>query len=131
MSKTAEAALLRIIEQAEYALQEIRKPPPPNARKGEKPSRKPRTGSSRYYGVSWCKHANAWKVRVGANSVVVNVGHFKSEIDAAKAYDAAAIRVKGPDAVLNFPKAVPGEPEPVTPARTRRPERKRLGFTGT
>lgn len=56
-----------------------------------------RARTSRYKGVS--RHGNAWLVHVQGK----HVGRFKSELDAARAYDRAALAAYGEFARLNFP----------------------------
>ena len=60
--------------------------------------------SSRYKGVSWAPRQRRWvaRIRVG-NGKRLNLGSFKSEIDAARAYDEAALAASGEYACLNFP----------------------------
>lgn len=61
--------------------------------------RKKLGSSSAYVGVSWCRRLQKWKATIKK----VYLGYFTSEVDAAKAYDAAALRLFGPTAKLNFP----------------------------
>jgi hypothetical protein len=60
---------------------------------------------SKYKGVS-LKHPGyprPWSVEIKANKKRIRVGSFAAEIDAAKAYDAAALIHHGQFARLNFP----------------------------
>ena len=59
--------------------------------------------SSVYKGVSWSK--NAWQAAVCVGQKHQYLGRFKSERDAAIAYDVAAAKVFGEFANLNFPVA--------------------------
>lgn len=56
---------------------------------------------SRYKGVSWSTVAKMWQVQVAAKGV----GYFRDEVDAARAYDTAALEKWGEFARLNFPEA--------------------------
>jgi len=58
--------------------------------------------SSKFKGVSWFNHAKKWQVRIQANGMKIFVGSYKKEINAAKAYDAAARKFHKEFAVLNF-----------------------------
>ena len=146
MTQTTQQALLKIIEEAEYALQELRTAPAGKPRKPRKPRGpllKSAGATSMYKGVCWDYHAQSWKVRITSDGAQINLGRYGDEIEAARKYDAAARRLKGPDAVLNFPE--PSEqPEPAVPQENAKPRRrvtqkdkalaaprKRLGFTGT
>ena len=62
--------------------------------------------SSRFKGVHWAPRQRRWvaRIRVG-NGKRLNLGSFKSEIDAARAYDEAALAASGEYACLNFPLA--------------------------
>lgn len=66
-----------------------------------------RGGSSIYKGVSWKKEYGRWSAQIGEAGKTVYLGYFDDEVSAAIAYDAAARRVFGPFAALNFPG--PGE----------------------
>ena len=59
--------------------------------------------SSKYKGVSFFKREKKWTARIQANGKKIFLGMFKNEIDAAKAYDAAARKYYGEFAYLNFP----------------------------
>ena len=54
--------------------------------------------SSRYKGVRWYKQTRRWTARVGQ----LHVGYFHDEVDAALAYDMAAIETFGAFARPNF-----------------------------
>ena len=58
--------------------------------------------ASRYLGVS--RRGDKWSARITANYRDDHLGTFLTEMDAAKAYDAAAVRLHGEFANLNFPK---------------------------
>jgi hypothetical protein len=66
--------------------------------------RKRKNTSSRYIGVWFDKKRNKWTAQIRYNGRKIWLGRFDSEIDAAKAYDAAAIKYHGEFARLNFPK---------------------------
>jgi hypothetical protein len=58
--------------------------------------------TSRYKGVSWAKREKAWKAAICTNYRTRWLGFFKSELEAAYAYDAAAIRLHYDTARINF-----------------------------
>ena len=65
---------------------------------------RPRSGgTSKYKGVYWEKAKNKFRARITVNRMCIHLGYFKSEIDAAKAYDKAAKKYFGEFAYLNFP----------------------------
>jgi len=58
---------------------------------------------SKYKGVSFKQKNQIWTAQIGLNNKMLFLGYFKKEIDAAKAYDAAARKFHKEFAVLNFP----------------------------
>lgn len=61
--------------------------------------------TSRFKGVSKHSQNGNWVVQLYADGKPIHIGVFNNEIDAAKAYDAAATRIYGEFAHLNFPTA--------------------------
>lgn len=59
--------------------------------------------SGRYKGASWDKTYSKWQGRIYVNHKSVFLGYFLKEVDAALAYDRAAVRYFGDFACLNFP----------------------------
>lgn len=57
--------------------------------------------SSYYKGVSWSKREKKWKSYIRVGDKMKHLGYFKSEIDAAKVYNEAAIKYHGEFAYLN------------------------------
>lgn len=57
--------------------------------------------ASRYKGVCWRKDTKKWMSRIRLDGKVTLLGHFVSEIEAAKAYNVAAIKYFGEFARLN------------------------------
>ncbi len=67
-------------------------------------NRRKRSGcTSQYKGVSWYKTKKRYIAAITYNKKRIKLGYFKSEYDAAKAYDEAALKYFGPFAKLNFP----------------------------
>ena len=52
--------------------------------------------------MSWHKTQGKWKAQIKHRGEKQNLGSFADEVAAAEAYDAAALRLKGPDATINF-----------------------------
>lgn len=64
---------------------------------------RPRSGgTSRYKGVSWHKLTGTWRAYIRVNYRQIQLGHFETEEEAARAYDAAALEHFGAFANLNF-----------------------------
>lgn len=61
-------------------------------------------GTSRYKGVSRSKGSKKWRAIIYSKNEQIDLGHFETEIEAANAYDAAALKYHGRFARLNFPK---------------------------
>jgi len=62
-----------------------------------------RKTSSRFVGVTFVKSIGRWKGQIMLDGKTIFLGYFDSEIEAAKAYDAAARKYHGEFARLNFP----------------------------
>lgn len=61
-----------------------------------------RSGTSKFKGVSWYKRDSKWRSEIKVNKVSIHLGYFDDEIEAAKAYDRAAIEHFGSFACPNF-----------------------------
>jgi len=59
--------------------------------------------TSKYKGVSWQKHSHNWRAKLQHGPLYIHIGMFENEMDAARAYDEAAIKHFGKYARLNFP----------------------------
>ena len=59
---------------------------------------------SGYRGVAWDSTRGKWRAGIKDGNKGRTLGRFNTEIEAAKAYDVAALRVFGEFANLNFPK---------------------------
>ncbi len=57
--------------------------------------------SSKYKGVGWMKIDNKWRAHIKIGKSRKYLGYFENEIDAAKAYNEAAIKLHGEFACLN------------------------------
>ena len=66
-------------------------------------NQRPKRGTSKYKGVYWHKKQKTWAAIIEMNSKSTHLGFFKSESDAAKAYDKIAEKIFGEFAYLNFP----------------------------
>lgn len=66
-------------------------------------ARKQAGRSSPFKGVSWYPLRDKWRVRVKLNGIEHFVGYFSSEVDAATAYNFAALGLFGEFARMNIP----------------------------
>lgn len=58
-------------------------------------------GTSKYKGVNWDASRGKYLARIGLNGKGKNLGRFDNEVDAAKAYNEAALKYFGEFALLN------------------------------
>ncbi len=58
-------------------------------------------GSSKFKGVSWYTSRNRWEAYITKDLVRRRIGYFKNEIEAAMAYNTAAVKAFGEFARLN------------------------------
>lgn len=58
--------------------------------------------TSIYKGVSWCANVSKWRTQLHQFGKTIHIGLFRSEIEAAVAYDKAAKSIYGEFANLNF-----------------------------
>ena len=58
--------------------------------------------SSRFKGVSWCVARQKWYACITIDARTKNLGHYSTEVAAARAYDAAASAAWGAFAFLNL-----------------------------
>lgn len=66
-------------------------------------------GTSKYKGVCWSKRGQKWVVQVTSKGVRHHIGRFTDEVEAAKAYNDAAILHHGEFAYLNTFDPTPNE----------------------
>jgi hypothetical protein len=71
---------------------------------GNARNRRPRVLTSQYKGVCWHKRRNKWQASIYCDKQNIHLGTFSNEIEAAKAYDQAAVKYFGEFAYLNFEK---------------------------
>lgn len=59
--------------------------------------------TSGYKGVSWYKKGKKWHAAIRNGNKSIHLGYFKTAVEAARAYDKAAVEFFGEYAYLNFP----------------------------
>ncbi len=65
---------------------------------------KPKNNTSGYKGVIFYKHGRLWAAQIKVNKKQIYIGCFKNKLEAAKAYNIAALKYHGEFAYLNsFP----------------------------
>lgn len=68
-------------------------------------SSRSRTGISAFKGVTFDKARNRWVAQIKVDYRRIHLGRYPTEIEAARAYDAAALNAWGDFALLNFTRA--------------------------
>ncbi len=63
-----------------------------------------RNNKAGFKGIFWCEIPKKWRVQIYINSRSASLGYFSDKIEAARAYDRAAIQHHGEFARLNFPR---------------------------
>ncbi len=61
-----------------------------------------RSNTSGYKGVNWDKQAGRWRAKIAVDGTRLHLGFFADPIEAARAYDQAALQHHGAFAVLNL-----------------------------
>jgi hypothetical protein len=62
-----------------------------------------RNTSNHFQGARFDKKSGRWRARIGINGKTIYLGYFDDPVETARAYDAAAQFLYGPDDYLNFP----------------------------
>lgn len=65
---------------------------------------KQRNNTSGFKGVYWSAETKKWRAKIRINNNLINIGYFADKVDAAKAYDKAALELHSSFAKLNFEK---------------------------
>ena len=92
----------------EMALRRVQRGEPPRPASGKKQH-------SKYRGVTWIEAHKRWRAQLADDKGICRyVGEFRDEKAAARAWDRAARKARGPGAFQNFPAASPPSAEDVT-----------------
>jgi len=70
---------------------------------------KPARSTSQFRGVSFNNQLKKWKAVITVGRSQHFLGYFAEEMEAARAYDDASLRMRGPNAPVNFPTPVMNE----------------------
>lgn len=65
-----------------------------------------RPATSRFKGVSWCRARDKWQATIRIDGESIFLGRYDSEVEAARAYDRAAVAHWGEFAQINSPSEV-------------------------
>lgn len=79
-----------------------------------------KNNTSGYKGVSWSKAVRKWRAYISPQGKCITLGYFHDKLDAAKAYDAAAVKYFGPTARTNASMALQPEKTPTAHAPSTR-----------
>jgi hypothetical protein len=85
---------------------------------------KHRGSSSQYHGVFYIQKRDEWQASICLDCKVKHLGHFDVEIDAARAYDRAAVELLGDPVRLNFPDEWPPQRRRAVYAQARKAAKK-------
>jgi len=110
-----------------FATGEDGKPDPSRPAQRPKPTEGAQRFTSRYLGVYYVVGKRAWRARIVHGGKRHSLGTFPKEDDAAAAYDAAAVEMRGAGAVLNFHRCADGQPDKGRPTGARVNGRPRRG----
>ena len=80
-----------------------------------------------YKGVSYDKRSGRWTAHISSGKQFFRLGYFDTEVEAARAYDRAAVGMFGEFARLNFPEEWPAEKRQEVHARWQRKQARQKG----
>ena len=67
---------------------------------------RPRGMTSKFKGVAYIREIKTWEASITINKRGLHIGYFRTELEAARAYDREAFRRFGEFAYLNFPEEI-------------------------